>query len=375
MAPETPLHQIGQVLERLLDEPDPGRRERLLAHCIFDAGLAHAVVMYAEDGTWQPLISCGPADALPDASLVASVADGEIGPELPPDRLVIVAGDRPRRRALVVAGGLGDEYRLDFFEAVLTVLSCLDSVDDPEAPLSDRVLPPFQRAAVESRPATAPNPDLAEDLRSLLFSIRSRQDELDLSDEQLDDGERELLAELMESECQLAGDLLIEAFADDPDPDPFGDSESAVASSGPEHEKSRWRRVFEEIAGAHTDFFGERGTQLRSAVVEPGELELRASEGDYRIALETLLELARIGGASKETAEDAVIRLSLHPQELDDASGLALNIEFTGVTGPETETRLARLRTLVDGRAGYIDQAVSAQDAVRISVWFPVLSR
>ncbi|MFT5050778.1 MAG: hypothetical protein ACI8QZ_002181 [Chlamydiales bacterium] len=375
MTPRTPLQQLGPVIEHLLAEPDPQRRERVLVQAVFEAGLASAVGIYAEGAPWMRLLGVGATAELPNASLVDSVAAGDIGPDLPPSGFVVVGGVAPNQRALALAGtcDYGDQEnrdeRADLLESLLMVLTCMDTGEGAQVDttLPDRVLPPFQRQDSDERSACA---KVAPDLRDLLSRIRAGQEELDRASDALDD-ERLTLSEVVDRDCQAAGDLLLDAFAER-----VGAMDAGEVVWPPSTPKARWLRLFEERAAQHASRFQEAGRTLSISAIDPGSFDIDVSTEAFLAILDGML--AVLEGHAAVAADAAPdLQMSFSSQRVgsrrDGRVGLQLCVERSrdpagSPLRPRAEqAALPELRRLVREFAGQL----RVDGATRLEVWLP----
>jgi len=358
-----------------MEEPDPQRRERLLVQSVFEADLAAAVAIYAEGQPWIRLLGSGATGELPGASLVESVAAREIGPELPPDGLVLVSGDAPHRRALVLAGAGCKanedtrEDRSDLLESLLMLLTCLDSAvaGDPDQIIADRVLPPFQRQDTAERSACA---RVAPDLRDLLRSIRARQEELHSAADALDE-ERLSLSEVVDRECQAAGDLLLDAYAERSKADEAGEAIWPAST-----EKTRWVRLFEERAARHAARLHQLGRSLSVSAIDAGPFDIDVSTEAFLAIVDSMLAVVE----SQPHGEDesgAEIQISIRPLHLGGRrggrAGLQLCAELPPDPGRATLQPRAEHPALPGLRCHIRDCAgkLHLDGAHRIELWLP----
>jgi len=134
--PDLTEHEIlAQLIERLVDCPDPAARERLLVEALHARGWAQSVGLYhgpagrEEDEAWQPSIARGPEDLLPDGEIVRAVFAGELPEELPLGKRVLFGWRDGGRSALAVGGFRGETSDLDQLEALLQAASLVDGVE------------------------------------------------------------------------------------------------------------------------------------------------------------------------------------------------------------------------------------------------------
>ncbi len=205
MTAETDLTRLSPLIERLVDEADARARERLLVDAIAEFDEAPAIAVWHESGSqWRATLERGEAQDLPSADEVEAVAAGSLS-SLAADRHVLVAGRPASRIALALGGARLEEDLLDLLEALLVTTAELEAAADR---LLDKLVAPFPsqvEASTEDRRWT-------HDLRNLLMSIRTTQDLLEMPGVTLDDDERLHFGEVLEHECQRAGDLLIDSL-------------------------------------------------------------------------------------------------------------------------------------------------------------------
>jgi len=152
---------LAELVEALAVEADPSRRDRLLLEAAELASQAAGVCLWqaTADG-WHLLAGRGDLRALPTAGEVHAVTGGELGPELPPSRVVAHAGDR----ALALGGlppGTEPQELLDQLDALLVTTALV--AGNPAADLADLLHPVLPNEPTARRPRAA---DL-EDLRHL----------------------------------------------------------------------------------------------------------------------------------------------------------------------------------------------------------------
>ena len=205
MTAETDLTRLSPLIERLVDEADARARERLLVDAIAEFDEAPAIAVWHESGSqWRATLERGEAQDLPSADEVEAIAAGSLS-SLAADRHVLVAGRPASRIALALGGARLEEDLLDLLEALLVTTAELEAAADR---LLDKLVAPFPsqvEASTEDRRWT-------HDLRNLLMSIRTTQDLLEMPGVTLDDDERLHFGEVLEHECQRAGDLLIDSL-------------------------------------------------------------------------------------------------------------------------------------------------------------------
>lgn len=202
-----PPHQsrIAPLVERLVAEPDSARRTRALLSVALEVGRAAAVELWREGSRgWTRRASSGERHSLPSAGEVAAVAAGTCEGPLPGGRAVLVAGERPRRSAIALAGivpGADEEERLDLLEALLFANELL--AGGTPVVEQDHVLPPFRGHAIDGERdgvhGVSPEP-LAGELRELLRRIRRAHG-------------RGRWTESLQRACERAGDAWIDASA------------------------------------------------------------------------------------------------------------------------------------------------------------------
>lgn len=249
MTAETDLTRLSPLIERLVDEADARARERLLVDAIAEFDEAPAIAVWHESGSqWRATLERGEAQDLPSADEVEAIAAGSLS-SLAADRHVLVAGRPASRIALALGGARLEEDLLDLLEALLVTTAELEAAADR---LLDKLVAPFPsqvEASTEDRRWT-------HDLRNLLMSIRTTQDLLEMPGVTLDDDERLHFGEVLEHECQRAGDLLIDSL------------EGRRPGSRPPQAKPACRAPREVIADVCADVCADEEAALRLAGLE-----------------------------------------------------------------------------------------------------------
>lgn len=220
MSSDTSAHRLRSTIERLVEEPDPRLRDRLLVAGARLAVGAAAAALWRESspGAWWCVCASGPQPDLPGGALVEGLAHGNL-PVLPPGCGLLIAGTGDQRCALAL-GGLLPGAREAAEELLEPLLVLHHSLGWDDVPVAERVLPPFAADGVAlsgepSRGVHRPQRGPADgELRTLLSGIRESQERL--AREALGAEERDREGEILEQRCQRVGDLLLDPETEPP---------------------------------------------------------------------------------------------------------------------------------------------------------------
>jgi len=213
MCPDLSAQRLRSVIEKLVAENDPRQRDRLLVAGARRAVGATAAALWRESapGAWLRVCALGQEPDLPSGTQLEGVARGSHAC-LPPGCVLVIAGTGDERCALAL-GGLVADAAEEAEELLEPLLMLHDSLERDGTAIGDRVLPPFTAAGMapsttDARGVHRPQRGPADgELRALLSRIREAQQRLARG--ALGAEERDRAGELLDQQCQRAGDLLL----------------------------------------------------------------------------------------------------------------------------------------------------------------------
>lgn len=266
----TRVESIAPLVEALVECRNPALRDRVLVEAARVSlraraiGLWRSVPTLGSDGwSWRPVLTKGPADALPGPAEVEAVVQGSIDGHLDDRRRVVAAPDDGW--ALAIAGRVDDDG-LALVEALFVLAGQIECGHDA-------IQPPLPEPTPDARPADAAQ----HDLRNLLTTLGSAFDYVDQFGPELDETETRQVERVLSRDLERIGRLFGDALSEAPSA-PGGKSWSPPA-------------LIDDVVAALRDELGAAGPALAvgpSDATRPVGLE----EGEARDLVEALIRNA-----------------------------------------------------------------------------------
>lgn len=209
MKPTQAWQGVPALIDRLIETADAPQRDRILLEAVACKPWVEAAALWrpGSDGPgfgarWHQVLARGPADCLPERDAIHSVVCGEHPADFYPGVRVLQAGEGRHSFALAVACRDVPDEESELLEALLMLFSVIDdgSTSERDAEPYLPLLPAGDTSRVE------------HDLRNLLTGIQATQELIACYGDELSAEELKHFAELMDTECSRAGDLLGRTF-------------------------------------------------------------------------------------------------------------------------------------------------------------------